>query len=83
MLAPVAQAVTPHLKDEEEEEKEEEEEEEQHQSLSLVPTVIGKQGKNMKRIADSCGAKLRIRGKGVCHGHLLSNIVLSGACTTV
>ena len=36
MLAPVAQAVTPHLKDEEEEEKEEEEEEEQHQILSLV-----------------------------------------------
>ena len=55
MLAPVAQAVTLHLKDEEEEEKEEEEEEEQHQSLSLVPTMIGKQGKNMKRIADSCG----------------------------
>ena len=43
------------MKDEEEEEKEEEEEEEQHQSLSLVPTMIGKQGKNMKRIADSCG----------------------------
>ena len=40
----------------------------------LVPTVIHKQGKNMKRIADSCGAKLPIGGKGMCHGHLLSNI---------
>ena len=40
MLAPVAQAVTPHLKDEEEEEKEEEEEEEQHQILSLVSDTM-------------------------------------------
>ena len=39
MLAPVAQAVTPHLKDEEEEEKEEEEEE-QHQILSLVSDTM-------------------------------------------
>lgn len=38
----------------------------------LVPKLIGWQGKNMKRIADSCGAKLRIRGKGSLHKEVRS-----------
>ena len=36
--------------------------------FELVPMLIGRGGKNLRKIADATGAKLRVRGRG--SGHL-------------
>lgn len=40
---------------------------EQHADFELVPRLIGRGGKHMRDIAQACGGKVRIRGRGSGH----------------
>jgi len=57
-----------------------------HASFDLVPMLIGHSGAHTRHIANSTGAKIRIRGQGSGHkeGHLLqeANVPLMLAVTT-